>query len=76
MRAGERARARERVAELREVCGVWRGTGEERARGRWVGDLEVLVGLGEEGSRGWEAGKQEVGGQGFLRTLREGIYLE
>ena len=42
-------RARERVRELREVCGMWKGTGEERARGKWVEGLEGMV--DEEGRR-------------------------
>ena len=31
------------MREVREVCGVWKGTGEERARGRWVEGLEGMV---------------------------------
>lgn len=42
-RGGGVERARERVRELREVVGVWKGTGEERARGRWVEGLEGMV---------------------------------
>lgn len=90
-------RARERVRELREVCGIWKGTGEERARGKWVEGLEGMVeeeerrrvrrvpsmqgqGQGQgrrEGSavRGLEP-EVRSGTPGFLRRLRDEIYME
>lgn len=37
-----------RVAELREVVGVWKGTGEEKARAKWVEGLARLVEEEEE----------------------------
>lgn len=40
---GEVENAQQRVAELRDVCVIWKGTGEERARGRWVDGLEAIV---------------------------------
>jgi hypothetical protein len=36
-------KARARVEELREVVGVWKGTGEEKARGKWVDGLARVV---------------------------------
>lgn len=88
---GEAAAAR--VRELRDVCGVWKGTGEERARGRWVDGLEAVVEDGGEGRgkaggsrprledregsavRGGESGASGAG-PGFLRRLRDEIYME
>ena len=94
-RGGGLERARERVRELREVCEVWKGTGEERARGKWVEGLEGMVdeeerrrekrvpaqGLGRrEGSavRSLVGVEPEVrsGTPGFLRRLRDEIYME
>ena len=97
-RGGGVERARERVRELREVCEIWKGTGEERARGRWVEGLEGMVdeeerrrvrrmpnvqGQGQgrrEGSavRGGVGVEPEVrsGTPGFLRRLRDEIYME
>jgi len=79
-------RARERVAGLREVVGVWKGTGEERARMKVVEGLEGMV---EERRRGLEVGggarreqaeaRTGGGGRGFLgglQRLREEIYME
>lgn len=92
-------KARRRVEELRECVGVWKGTGEERARERWVRELEAWV-EGEvakrgrrEGSGSATVGKDEKreerrgpereelpsrtgSGAGFLRRLRDEIYLE
>ena len=48
MRAGNADGAREKVRALREVCAVWKGTREEKARGKWVEGLEVLVGIRED----------------------------
>ena len=42
-RAGYEA-AMERVRTMRELVGVWRGTGEERARARFVDSLEKVAG--------------------------------
>ncbi|KAA6414534.1 MAG: hypothetical protein FRX48_01283 [Lasallia pustulata] len=98
--------ARLRVAELRDLATVWKGTAEERPRARFVDGLAQLVDeaetkrlLQQEGSRsdartalggsqarggrasaeiersGSRAGG-EGGGAGFLRRLREEIYLE
>lgn len=80
------------MEELRGVCGVWKGTGEERARGRWVDGLEEEVRRVEEGRRrvdgegGRERSVEKGGGVGeggggsgqggFLRRLREEIYME
>ncbi len=94
-RGGGLERARERVRELREVCGVWKGTGEEKARVKWVEGLEGMVdeeerrrekrvpaqGQGRrEGSavRGIVGVEPEVrsGTPGFLRRLRDEIYME
>lgn len=36
-------KAKERIRELREVVTVWKGTGEEKARGRVVDALEGVV---------------------------------
>lgn len=88
-------RARERVGELREICELWKGTGEEKARLRWVDGLELMVDdeiqKQEEGRRKGAGGRQEVrretsavrgqgdvggSGPGFLRRLREEIYLD
>lgn len=96
-------KARRTVAELRECVGVWKGTGEERARERWVRELEGWVEgevqrrrggrengaarRGADGIRGGEEGgrigkleevpPQRTGsGTGFLRKLRDEIYLE
>lgn len=94
-RGGGADRARERVGELREICEIWKGTGEEKARLKWLEGLELAVDdeirkKEEEGRKG-AGGRQEarretsavrgqgdVGGSGtgFLRRLREEIYLE
>ena len=96
-RGGGVERARERVRELRSVSEIWKGTGEERARARWVDGLEGMVreeeerrvrrgggGLGQrqgqvrrEGSvvRAVET-EGRSGTPGFLRRLREEIYME
>lgn len=110
LRAGDTGGARRRVEELRGVCSVWKGTGEERARGRWVEGLEGLVegkegeeeeerererrerkGGRKQGMKGEESvagggrqtpvnekgGKEAgTGGGGFLRRLRDEIYLD
>lgn len=94
-RGGGADRARERLGELREICEIWKGTGEARARLKWVEGLEALVDdeiqKKEEGRRKGVGGRQEVrretstvrgqsdgggSGPGFLRRLREEIYLE
>ncbi|KAL8822447.1 MAG: hypothetical protein Q9191_006817, partial [Dirinaria sp. TL-2023a] len=36
-------RARERVQDLRRLVGVWKGTTEEKARAKVVGELEAMV---------------------------------
>lgn len=99
------------MEELRECVGVWRGTGEERARGKWVAEVEGWVegevgrgkrrgggagagagaGAGTDTGGGGEresaqrdeerAGGEELPGRtgsgaGFLRRLRDEIYLE
>lgn len=88
---GEMAAAKARVQELRDMCEIWKGTGEERARGKWVDGLEAVVedreGSGKasarpriekrEGSavRGVETSGSGAG-PGFLRRLRDEIYME
>lgn len=89
-RGGGVDRARERVGELREICELWKGTGEEKARLRWVDGLELMVDdeiqKKDEGRRKGAGGREtsavrgqgDVGGSGpgFLRRLREEIYLD
>lgn len=36
-------KARARIAELRELCGVWKGTAEEKARLRFVDGLQKMI---------------------------------
>lgn len=88
---GDGAAARARVRELRDVCEIWKGTSEERARGRWVDGLEAVVedreGRGKAGGghglekregsavRGVET-SASGGGPGFLRRLRDEIYMD
>ena len=78
--------AEKRVEELRELMGVWKGTAEEKARGRVIDGLAKVVadrrreveargglvgkGKGEVDNSSGEAKK------GFLGRLREEIYLE
>lgn len=88
---GDRVGARARVRELRDVCEIWKGTGEERARGKWVDGLEGVVeereGRGKGGGRPGMEGREGSAvravetsgsgvGPGFLRRLREEIYME
>lgn len=88
---GDVAAARARVRELRDVCEIWKGTGEERARGKWVDGLEAVVeereGRGKGGGRPGLEGREgsavrgvetsgSGAGPGFLRRLREEIYME
>lgn len=94
-RGGGIERALVRIKELREICVIWKGTGEERARTKWVDGLEGMVEdevrKKEEGRRRVGGGRQEVrretsavraagdasgSGPGFLRRLREEIYME
>ncbi|KAF6224443.1 hypothetical protein HO133_011020 [Letharia lupina] len=88
---GDLATAKARVQELRDVCEIWKGTSEERARGKWLDGLEAVVedreGRGKasgrpmlekrEGSavRGVETSASGAG-PGFLRRLRDEIYME
>ena len=91
LRVGETQKARGIVKGLREVCVVWKGTSEEKARAKWVDGLEGLAGVGEERSRVSDEGRRGDekreglanvkqadggGGGGFLRRLRDEIYLE
>lgn len=100
-------RARARVQELKECVGVWKGTGEEKARMKWVEGLEGWVeeagrkkgggatgatregvlatpsGIGgREEARsvismiGRDEGRPSSRGPGFLRRLRDEIYME
>ncbi|KAI4249342.1 MAG: hypothetical protein L6R42_009042 [Xanthoria sp. 1 TBL-2021] len=55
---GDIEKARERVGELKACVEVWKGTGEEKARGKWVGEVE-----------GWV---EEVGGGMVRRGLVRG----
>lgn len=93
-RGGGAERARARVAELRELCAIWKGTGEEKARTKWVDGLEQMVDddvrRKEESKRKGEGGVKpdlrkdtstikatsDASGPGFLRRLREEIYME
>jgi len=78
--------AEKRVEELRELMGVWKGTAEEKARGRVVDGLARVVAerRKEVEARGGLMGKgrgeveRSVGEskKGFLGRLREEIYLE
>ncbi|KAI4164594.1 MAG: hypothetical protein LQ342_001907 [Letrouitia transgressa] len=101
------ARARARVQELKECVGVWKGTGEEKARMKWVEGLEGWVEeVGRKKGGGWTGAAREGGvahpggvggreeaksvvgmmgrdegrpssrGPGFLRRLRDEIYME
>lgn len=88
---GDVVAAKARVQELRDVCEIWKGTSEERARGKWVDRLETIVqdreGKGKAGGkpglektegsavRGVEIGATGAG-PGFLRRLRDEIYME
>lgn len=88
---GDTAAARARVQELRDVCEIWKGTSEEKARGKWVDGLEAVVddrdGRGKTGGkpvsekregsavRGVETSGSGVG-PGFLRRLRDEIYMD
>lgn len=88
---GDMAAAKARVQELRNVCEIWMGTSEERARGKWVDGLEAVV--EDRGERGKAGGRPKLekregsairgtetsgsgAGPGFLRRLRDEIYME
>lgn len=89
---GDMAVAKARVQELRDVCEIWKGTSEEKARGKWVDGLEAVV--EERAVRGKAAGRPRLekneesavrgavetsgsgAGAGFLRRLRDEIYME
>ena len=94
-RGAGKERARERIAELRDLCNIWKGTGEERARLKWVDGLDQTVDdeikRNEDGKRKMSGLKPETkrdpsavksvndtsgNGSGFLRRLREEIYME
>jgi len=67
---GETENAQMRVAELKDVCVIWKGTGEERARGRWVDGLEGIV---EDEIMKKEQGRRRGGGgQQGPAVTREG----
>ncbi|KAL2058004.1 hypothetical protein ABVK25_001622 [Lepraria finkii] len=73
-RGGGVERARARIEELRDVCVIWKGTSEERARAKWVDGLEAMV---EEEVRKREEGRRKgqavaVGGMGTGQGRREG----
>lgn len=94
LRAGDLEKAKSRVTELRDICEIWKGTSEERARAKWIDGLEGLI----EGDiqRRHEANRRRSGpaaptreqntpkpapetassGPGFLKRLRDEIYLE
>ncbi|KAL9125845.1 MAG: hypothetical protein Q9217_005010 [Psora testacea] len=97
LRAGDAEGAKARVQELRDVCGVWKGTSEEKARLKWVDRLEQLVRQAEaesgslgngnaeskqsisenvEGSAVREIRESAGSAPGFLRRLRDEIYME
>lgn len=96
-------KAEERISELRDCVGVWKGTGEEKARAKFVDGLETIVTEekkrrvrknGEEKENSSKTGRQDGeatasttigaksggveagGGPGFLRRLRDEIYME
>ena len=88
-------RAKERVWELRELCTIWKGTGEERARNKWVDGLDQMIDdeakkkqerqtkggrVGQEAKRDTSTARSAVdstgSGPGFLRRLREEIYMD
>lgn len=103
-------KARERVKELKECVQVWKGTSEEKARAKWVGEVEAWVeesiakfvaakegmnagkegwqregrggkGVGGDGGRGRVNGVETPpartgSGAGFLRRLRDEIYMD
>lgn len=54
-------RARERAEELRRLVGVWKGTAEEKARAKVVGELEGMV---EEATEKRRKGMVSKGGTG------------
>jgi len=78
--------AEKRVEELREMMGVWKGTAEEKARGRVVDGLAKVVAdrRREVEAKGGLVGKgkgevEKSAGEskkGFLGRLREEMYLE
>ncbi len=94
LHAGEIEKAKTRVAELRDVCVIWKGTSEEKARRKWVDGLEGL--LEEDVQRRQELDRRKgssaaprqaqstpkpvaetsSSGPGFLRRLRDEIYME
>lgn len=94
LQAGDVEKAKQRVAELRDVCIIWKGTSEEKARRKWVDGLEGLIEEDLERRQeldrrkgGFAASRQEQStpkpgvetsssGPGFLRRLRDEIYME
>lgn len=94
LQAGELEKATKRVAELRDVCAIWKGTSEEKARAKWVDGLDGLI--EEDVHRRQELNRRRGGagplrreqstpkpstevlssGSGFLRRLRDEIYME
>lgn len=64
-------RAAERVMQLRECVGVWKGTGEEKARSRFVDGLEGIV---EERARrqARQEGDKDLSGSLAGETRNEG----
>ena len=94
LQAEELEKAKKRVAELRDVCVIWKGTSEERARAKWVDALDGLI--EEDVQRRQELDRRKGGsavprqeqstpkssveagssGPGFLRRLRDEIYME
>ena len=94
LQAGELEKAKKRVTELRDVCAIWKGTSEERARAKWVDGLDGLI--NEDVQRRQELDRRKSGpsasrqeqstpkptveaassGPGFLRRLRDEIYME
>lgn len=80
-------RAADKVLQLRECVGVWKGTGEEKARSRFVDGLEGIVEerarrqARQEGDKELSEGKGITGGVGpglirNLQRLREEIYMD
>ena len=57
-RGGGVERARDRVKELREICTIWKGTVEEKARLKWVVGLDQMI---DDEVRKKEEGRQRAG---------------
>lgn len=63
-------RARERVQDLRRLIGVWKGTTEEKARAKVVGELEAIVEEAAENRRKIDVPKTGHGERNVRATRR------